>query len=79
MGQRWGCLSQDRGSRFVIAWAAAPTEEAAAPPVIQATRQRTKGQIGCVWVSDGNLVYAEHIKKVYRDPKRTGRLDRNRT
>jgi hypothetical protein len=76
MGQRWGCLSQDRGSRFVIAWAAASTEEAAAPPVIHATRQRTNGQIGCAFVSDGNPVYAEQIKKVYRDPKRTGRLGR---
>jgi hypothetical protein len=76
VGQRWGCLSQDRKSRFVIAWAAAPSEEAAAPVVIARTRNRTHAQMGCAWVSDGNPVYAEQIKKLYRDPKPTGKPGR---
>ena len=76
MGQRWGCLSQDRQSRFVIAWAAASTEEEAAPPVVRMTRKRTYAQIGCAWISDGNPVYAEQIKKVYRDPQPTGKPGR---
>ena len=76
MGQRWGGLCQDRASRFVIAWAAAPTEEEAAPVVIQTTRQRTSGQVGCAFVSDGNAVYAQQIRHVYRDPKRTGKPGR---
>jgi hypothetical protein len=69
-------LSQDRNSRFVIAWTAASTEEEAAPTVILRTRQCTQGQIGCAWISDGNAVYAEQIKKVYRDPQPTGQPGR---
>jgi hypothetical protein len=76
VGQRWGCLAQDRANRFVIAWAAAPTEEEAAPQVLATPRQRTAGQVGCAWVSDGNAVCAEPIKKVYRDPQKTGRPGR---
>jgi hypothetical protein len=76
VGERWGCLTQDRTSRFVIAWSAASTEEEAAPGVIQATRQRTKGQVGSAFVSDGNPIYAEQIRKVYRDPQRTGKPGR---
>jgi hypothetical protein len=76
VGPRWGCLAQDRDSRFVIAWAFAATEEAAAPSVIARTRQRTTAQVGSAWVSDGNAVYAEQIRKVYRDPKPTGKPGR---
>lgn len=76
MGPRWGCLSQDRESRFVIAWTAAQTEEEAAPQVIPRTRQRTRGQVGCAFASDGNPLYAEQIKKVYRDFQRTGKPGR---
>ena len=76
MGARWGCLSQDRKRRFVIAWAAAPTEEEAAPVVVETTRKRTKGEVGVAFISDGNSVYAQQIKKVYRDPHPTGRRGR---
>jgi len=69
-------VSQDRLSRFVLAFAGAPTEEEAAPQVIAATRKRTKGQIGCAFVSDGNSVYDKQIKKVYRDPHPTGKRGR---
>ena len=69
-------MSLDRTSRFVIAWAGAPCEEEAAPSVIATTRARTRGQMGCAWVSAGNPVYKEHINKVYRDPKRTGKPGR---
>ena len=78
MGPRWGCLSQDRPSRFVIAWEAAKSEEEAAPSVLQQTRQRTKGQVGSAFVSDGNAIYAQHIQKIYRDPVHTGKRGRPR-
>jgi hypothetical protein len=76
MGPRWGCLAQDRNTRFVIAWAAASCEEEAAPQVIASTRERTKAHLGCAWVSDGNPIYAQQIQKVYRDPRPTGKPGR---
>ncbi len=42
-GERWGGLSQDRATRFVVAWAGGPRENELAETVVQATRQRTKG------------------------------------
>lgn len=50
--------------------------EEVAPQVIPRTRQRTRGQVGCAFVSDGNPLYAEQIKKVYRDFQRTGKPGR---
>jgi hypothetical protein len=77
-GPRWGCLSLDRKSRFVVAWASAASEEQAAPAVVRQTRERTAGRAGAAWVSDGNPCYAEQIGKAYRDPLRTGRRGRPR-
>jgi len=68
----------DRPSRFVVAWASGPTEEAAAPPVVRLTRQRTAGRRGVPWVSDGRRVYRRLLARVYRDPQRTGRRGRPR-
>jgi transposase-like protein/IS1 family transposase len=65
-GERWGCVSQDRASRFVIAWASGPREETLAQTVVT-TRQRTKGQVGIPYVSDGWAPYAGAIKETYRD------------
>lgn len=76
MGARWGCLSQDRASRFVVAWAFAPTEEQAAPTVVRLTRERTRQQAGIPWISDGKRAYAKQVRKVYRDPERTGKIGR---
>ena len=43
---RWGCLSVDRATRFVVAWAFAGSEDAAAPQVVAQTRRRTAFGVG---------------------------------
>jgi len=77
-GPRWGCVSLERKTRFVIAWKAAASEAQAAPEVIRQTRARTAGRAGCVWISDGHTIYPKTIRRVYRDPVRTGRVGRPR-
>lgn len=77
-GPRWGCLSEARTSRFVVAWNFGASEEAAAPRVVEQTRQRTRKRRGIAWISDGKAVYAQQIRRVYRDPLRTGRRGRPR-
>ena len=67
VGPRWGCLSQDRASRFVVAWAFGPTEDELAPEVVRLTRQRTHAQAGASWVSDGRKAYEKAIRRAYRD------------
>jgi len=69
-------LSQDRASRFVVAWAFGPTEDEVAPEVVRLTRQRTHAQVGVPWVSDGRKVYHKAIRRVYRDPQPTGKRGR---
>jgi IS1 family transposase len=69
-------VSVDRPTRFVIAWAFGPAEDAAAPALVALTRRRTQGQRGVPWVSDGRRVYRREIRRVYRDPQRTGRRGR---
>ena len=76
MGPRWGCLSIDPSSRFVVAWSFAGSEEEAAPEVIRLTRRRTYQQAGIVWVSDGRAVYGREVRRIYRDPQRTGKRGR---
>jgi hypothetical protein len=77
-GPRWGCLSQDRRSRFVVAWSFAASEDEAAPRVVEQTRARTAGRRGVPWISDGKQAYAREIRRVYRDPLHTGRPGRPR-
>jgi hypothetical protein len=77
-GARWGCFSIDRKSRFVVAWDAGQSEEAAAPEVVRKTRERTADRAGVRWISDGSPSYEKWIRKVYRDPVRTGRRGRPR-
>ena len=77
-GPRWGCLSQDRATGLVVAWAFAPTEAEAAPAVIAATRRRTRDRAGAAWVSDGHKVYEPQVRRVYRDPQHTGQRGRPR-
>jgi len=69
-------LSQDRASRFVVAWAFGATEDELAPEVVRLTRQRTRAQAGVPWVSDGRKVYRRVICQVYRDPQPTGKRGR---
>ena len=77
-GPRWGCLSVDRATRFVVAWAFAGSEDAAAPQVGAQTRRRTAGHGGISWVSDGRAVYRQEVGRVYRDAQRLGKRERPR-
>jgi hypothetical protein len=71
-------MSLDRESRFVVAWNASSSEARAAPEVIRQTRARTAEGAGCVWISDGHKIYPKSIRRVYRDPLRSGRVGRPR-
>ena len=66
-GERWGCISIDRPSRFGVAWAFGPRTAALAERVVQTTRVRTAGQAGIPWISDGWEPYADMIADVYTD------------
>ena len=76
MGPRWGCLTQDRPTRFIVAWSFGPSEDIAASQAVHYTRLRTKGRAGVPWVSDGRAVYRREISRVYRDPQREGKRGR---
>jgi len=78
VGPRWGCLSQDRATRFVVAWAFGPSEDEVVPEVVRRTRQRTHAQAGVPWISDGRGAYLKAIRRIYRDPQRTGKRGRPR-
>jgi IS1 family transposase len=67
-GERWGCLSVDRASRFVVAWAFGPRTAALAEAVVQTTRKRTADRAGVAWISDGWEPYAEVVADTYCDP-----------
>jgi len=66
----------DRPTRFVVAWAFAPSEDEAAPAVVRRTRERTEGRRGVPWIGDGRAVYRREVRRVYRDPVRTGKPGR---
>lgn len=51
----------DRLTRFVAAWAFGASEDEAAPQVVAQTRQRTSGQRGGPWVSEGRKVYRGEV------------------
>lgn len=76
VGPRWGCLTMDRPTRFVVAWAFAPSEDEAAPAVVRRTRERTEGRRGVPWIGDGRAVYRREVRRVYHDPVRTGKRGR---
>jgi hypothetical protein len=69
-------MSVDRGapfgSRFIVAWDSEPREETLAETVVATTRQRTAGQIGVPYVSDGWKPYVETIRTTYRDREPSG-------
>ena len=65
-------MSIDRASRFVVAWASGPREETLAQTVVATTRQRTAGQVGIPYVSDGWTPYEDSIRRTYRDREASG-------
>lgn len=71
-------MTLDRSTRFIVAWAFGPSEDALAPLLVEQTRRRTEGGAGVQWVSDGKAVYRKEVRRVYRDPLRTGRRGRPR-
>lgn len=65
-------MSIDRTSRFVVAWASGPREGTLAEAVVAATRQRTAGQVGIPYVSDGWKPYEATVRTTYRGREPSG-------
>ena len=70
-GTRWGCLSLHRSSRLAVAFCAKSSEAEAVPEVVRQTRERTAGQRGILWISDGHHAYVKAVRKTYRHRVRT--------
>jgi len=62
----------------VVAFSAKRSEAEAAAVVVPQTRDRTAGRRGILWISDGHRAYPRWIRKVYRDPVRSGARGRPR-
>jgi IS1 family transposase len=77
VGDRWGCLIQDRASRFVVAHASGRRAETLAEAAIGRASARTAGR-PFAWCSDGWRPYPVVIARAYRRPQRTGRRGRPR-
>src|SRR6266852_5743163 len=74
-GERWGCLVQDRDSRFVIACATGPLSEELIEQAVTTTVERTH-QRPLSWFSDGWRGYRSILMQAYRKPVRTGKRGR---
>ena len=74
-GERWGCLSLDRTSRFISALATGPRTAPLAEQVVHTTRERTAGRAGIRWLRDGWDAYQETSATIYRDAVPTGIRD----
>src|SRR5712692_1383805 len=64
-GERWGCLVQDRDSRFVVACATGPLSEELIEQAVTTTVQRTH-QRELHWFSDGWHGYRGILERAYR-------------
>ena len=76
-GERWGCLVQDRDSRFVVACATGPVSEGLIQRAVSITVQRTHQRPLC-WFSDGWQSYRSILVQAYRQPMMTGKRGRPR-
>jgi hypothetical protein len=74
-GERWGCLVQDRESRFVIANASGPVGEELIARTVDIVVQRTHGR-PFSWLSDGWKGYEAILRQAYRQRVRTGKPGR---
>jgi hypothetical protein len=74
-GERWGCLVQDRPSRFIAASATGRRGSDLVERAVTLTVTRTQGQslTGC---SDGWRGYAAILRRASRQPLRSGKLGR---
>jgi hypothetical protein len=64
-GERWGCLVQDRDSRFVVACATGPLSEDLLEQAVTTTVERTH-QRPLSWFSDGWHGYRSILERAYR-------------
>jgi IS1 family transposase len=58
-------MSLDRASRFVVAWASGPRDEALAEEIVTATRDRTDASGRITFVTDGWEAYETAVKRAY--------------
>src|SRR5947209_4348286 len=74
-GERWGCLVQDRDSRFVVACATGPLSEDLIEQAVATTVERTH-QRELHWFSDGWQGYQSILERAYRKRVLTGKRGR---
>jgi hypothetical protein len=55
----------------VVAFCAKSSEAAAVPVVVRQTRERTAGQRGILWITDGHHAYVKAVRRTYRHKVRT--------
>jgi hypothetical protein len=76
-GDSFGCLVQDRPSRFIAACATGRIGDDLVGRAVTLTVTRTQGR-GLTWCSDGGLGYAAILTHAYRQPSRSGQRGRPR-
>jgi len=74
-GERWGCLVQDRPSRFIIACATGRIGDDLVERAVTLTVARTQGR-SLTWCSDGWRGYAAVLRRAYHRPGRSGKSGR---
>ncbi len=74
-GERWGCLVQDRPSRFIAACATGRIGDDLVERAVTLTVARTQGR-ALTWCSDGWRGYAAILRRAYRQPVRSGQRGR---
>jgi len=74
-GERWGCLVQDRPSRFIAACATGCLGDELVERAVTLTVARTQGR-PLNWCSDGWRGYAAILTRAYRQPVRSGQPGR---
>lgn len=76
-GERWGCLVQDRESRFIVSCATGSLNEDLIAQAVNEVVERTHHRPLC-WLSDGWHGYASILQRAYRQKKLTGKRGRPR-
>ena len=74
-GERWGCLVQDRPSRFIAACATGRIGDDLVERAVTLTHTRTHGR-PLKWWSDGWRGYLAILTRAYRQPVRSGQPGR---
>ena len=74
-GERWGCLVQDRDSRFVVAWATGPLSENLIEQAVTTTVERTQ-RCELHWWSSGWHGYRSMLVRAYRQRHLPGKRGR---